>query len=263
MSIGEHDMSLRLKRTLWGLLTILDNFFLAFVTDRPRRVRFVNSVIAFTQREKLKDRFPTVAMPTQVAASHAAEIVLDPANSRPGSVAFSELCVLCALVRAKNARTVFEFGTFEGNTSYHFALNMPVDGRVYTVNLPPGAVPRLKSDDGDDLFHPAGGSRHRWEGTMVGAKVELLQSDSASLDVSAFTESMDLVFIDGGHSREYLENDTSLAFRMVRPGGLIVWHDYMVWNDVTTFLNAFSRGHHLEHIAGTSLVIYAHGDSHG
>jgi hypothetical protein len=65
------------------------------------------------------------------------------------------------------------------------------------------------------------------------------------------------VFIDGAHSAEYLENDTALALRMVRPGGIIVWHDYMVWNDVTTFLNAFSLRHTLQHLAGTSLVVHS------
>lgn len=35
----------------------------------------------------------------------------------------------------------------------------------------------------------------------------------------------DLVFIDSDHHTEFVERDTRLALRCVRPGGVIAWHD--------------------------------------
>jgi predicted O-methyltransferase YrrM len=238
------------------MVTIADNFVLAAATDRPRRVRFVNSVLAFAERERLHEGFPTVGTPAQIASTPGIDVVLKPAVERPGYVAFAELCVLAALVRSSGARRVFEFGTFDGNTSYHFALNTPADGLVFTVDIPSGVVPRLRTDKGDALFHPGEGIGYRWEGTSVAHKIQAIQSDSARLDIDLLVKSIDLVFIDGAHSAEYLKNDTALALRMARPGGMIVWHDYMVWNDVTTFLNALSLRHSLQHLAGTSLVVH-------
>jgi len=36
---------------------------------------------------------------------------------------------------------------------------------------------------------------------------------------------MDLVFVDGYHSYEYVKNDTEKGWEMLRPGGIIAWHD--------------------------------------
>jgi predicted O-methyltransferase YrrM len=36
---------------------------------------------------------------------------------------------------------------------------------------------------------------------------------------------MDLVFVDGAHSYEYVKNDTEKGWEMLRPGGIIAWHD--------------------------------------
>jgi hypothetical protein len=36
---------------------------------------------------------------------------------------------------------------------------------------------------------------------------------------------MDLIFVDGAHSYEYVKNDTVKGLEMLRPGGIIAWHD--------------------------------------
>ena len=38
---------------------------------------------------------------------------------------------------------------------------------------------------------------------------------------------MDLVFIDGGHTLELVQNDTKAAKQMVAKYGVIAWHDYL------------------------------------
>jgi hypothetical protein len=72
---------------------------------------------------------------------------------------------------------------------------------------------------------------------------------------------MDLIFIDGSHAHSYVESDTKKALRMIKPGGIIFWHDYRGSNrapGVFETLNAFSKTLKLVHIAGTSLVAYKH-----
>lgn len=47
----------------------------------------------------------------------------------------NSLTFLCQLVRLLSARRILEFGTFTGRTTYNLALNMPVDGRIYTMDI--------------------------------------------------------------------------------------------------------------------------------
>jgi predicted O-methyltransferase YrrM len=246
----------KLFRFLRGGAVIGDNFFLAFITDRPRRVRFVNSVLGFAEHERLKDRFPTEQLPRVLEQTERLDIVLSHLSHEPGNVAFAELCTLASLARARSARRVFEIGTFDGNTSYHLALNTPDDSQVFTIDIPPGSAPALKADAGDPLFREGKRPEYRWRGSAVADKIHPILADSARFDVAPYRQSMDMVFIDGAHSAEYIMNDTALALEMIRPGGIVVWHDYLVWNDVTSFLQKFCRDHQLSHLAGTSLVVY-------
>ena len=246
----------KLYRSLRGAAVMADNFFLAFITDRPRRVRFVNSVLGFAEHERIKDRFPTEQLPRILEHTERLDIALSHLSHEPGNVAFSELCTLVSLARVQSARRIFEFGTFDGNTSYHLALNTPDDSQIFTVDIPPGTAPALKDDAGDRSFRDARRVGYRWRGSDVANKIHPILTDSARLDVSPYRHSMDMVFVDGAHSAEYIRNDTSIALEMVRPGGIVVWHDYLVWNDVTTFLQKFSESHKLSYVAGTSLVIY-------
>ena len=246
----------KLARLSRGAGTIFDNFLLAYFTDRPRRVRFVNSVLGFAEHERLKERFPTVSIPSLFQGSPALQISIEPGTYIPGNVPMSELCVLCALARRISARRIFEFGTLNGNTAYHLALNTPEECEIFTLDIPEGVIPALKEDEGDGLFRREQAGGYRWLGSDVAKKIHPILSDSARLSVGPYERSMDMVFVDGSHSAKYIANDSRLALQMVRKGGIIVWHDYLVWNDVTTFLQKFSADHRLSHIAGTSLVIY-------
>jgi predicted O-methyltransferase YrrM len=50
--------------------------------------------------------------------------------------------------------------------------------------------------------------------------------DSRQWDTSAYPAGFfDSVFIDGGHDREVVISDTQKSLPLVRPGGLVLWHD--------------------------------------
>jgi len=66
-----------------------------------------------------------------------------------------------------------------------------------------------------------------------GKRVCQIYSDSREWDTRAYPDGFfDTVFIDGGHTADVVENDTTIATRLVRPGGLVMWHDFCPREDV-------------------------------
>lgn len=52
---------------------------------------------------------------------------------------------------------------------------------------------------------------------------------------------MDFVFVDGAHDYQSVRKDTENALRLLRPGGVILWHDYGVAEGVTLCLNELAK----------------------
>ena len=140
-----------------------------------------------------------------------------------------DLVGLCILCRALRPRTVFEIGTLNGYSALHLALNSPDDSTVYTVDLPAGPPrPSLKVTLSDVAHADRGAAttNYWFSGTEVESRIRTLHGDSATFDFSPWHEKVDLFFIDGAHSYEYVRADTENALRCVRPGGAIAWHDF-------------------------------------
>jgi hypothetical protein len=69
----------------------------------------------------------------------------------------------------------------------------------------------------------------------VGNRVCQIYSDTRTWDTRNYPRGFfDSAFIDGGHSYEIVANDTGLAIELVRPGGLVMWHDFCPLPEVTT-----------------------------
>jgi predicted O-methyltransferase YrrM len=230
------------------------NFVLCYFLDRARRVEFTNTVLSFDQRKRLVARFPTQELTEIFPDMSSLNVSLEDFRFKPGNVSFDELVVIATLTRHLKPKIVFEFGTFDGNTTLQMARNSPSDCVIYTLDLPEGQHrAMLRLDPGDTLM--MGNSMVRFQGREEARKIRVLRSDSATYDYSSLRKKVDLVFIDGAHSYEYVANDTEKGLEMLARGGVIVWHDYMVWNDVTDYLNERSGRLSLKHIRGTSLVM--------
>lgn len=67
-----------------------------------------------------------------------------------------------------------------------------------------------------------------------------------------------MIFVDGSHAYDYVMSDTREAIQMVTKGGVIIWHDYGIWEGVTRALeeieNKYKIG--LKNIGGTSFVYW-------
>ena len=70
-----------------------------------------------------------------------------------------------------------------------------------------------------------------------------------------------LVFVDGSHAYDYVVADTDTALRLVANKGMVIWHDYGVWDGVTRALEEIETSRHLglRHVRGTSLVVWQGG----
>lgn len=156
------------------------------------------------------------------------------------SISLVEAAALTALIHKINAKRIFEFGTYKGVSTTQLALNLPHDGMVFTLDLPEDhpayslAIPKvaeqqIAAEKGKGILIPHD----------LGEKVTFLRADSAKFDTTPYRESIDLIFVDGAHSYEYVKNDTVKGLEMLRSGGIIVWHDCTPSHpDVVRYLRA-------------------------
>jgi predicted O-methyltransferase YrrM len=178
-----------------------------------------------------------------------------------GNVSLQELVVINILINRYHAKTIFEIGTFDGRTTLNMAANAGPGARVYTLDLPRADVDSasLPLDAGDKQFVDKEASRVRFRRTDWEKEIVQLSGDSATFDYGPYTGKVDMVFIDGSHSYDYVKNDTEAALKIVNGSAVIVWHDYQpYWHGVVRYLNeAYARGgifKDLKHVEDTCLV---------
>lgn len=181
-----------------------------------------------------------------------------------GNVRLSELAVLAkAAANVTPGSSIIEIGTFDGRTTLNLAINSASSVPVITLDLPKDFTPKFPMNIGEYKLanKPISGARYRncapiW--SKDAARITQLLGDSAAFDWSPYHGKAGLVFVDGSHTYENVRNDCDVAFRLVAPGGMIIWHDYGVWEEVTRVLDEIemAKGLGLRHIRGTSLVIW-------
>ncbi|CAN5558477.1 hypothetical protein BH09GEM1_BH09GEM1_23840 [soil metagenome] len=178
-----------------------------------------------------------------------------------GGISDFETWVLSAM--AKQSMCIFEFGTCTGKTTYLLARNAPDSAKVTTLTLPPDHLETYVDGAGDArgdrvaALKESAFSSFYYQGTAVEGRVTQLFADSKAFDETPYLGKCDLIFIDGAHAASYVESDSRKALRMVKPGGLIFWHDYRGPGrspGVFRTLNMLAKELPLRHVAKTSLV---------
>lgn len=177
---------------------------------------------------------------------------------RTGSYS-TDLISLCQLCHALHPKTIFEIGTLRGYTALHLAMNSDPDCRIFTLDLPPGNTKpkvRLRTTLMDDLHCQMEVRDYYFGGTPHANRIQLLFGDSAAFDFSPYHREIDLFFIDGAHSYDYVRSDTKNALQCVRPGGVIAWHDFgrMGLNEVSKYILELSRSLAIYSVPGGSLA---------
>jgi predicted O-methyltransferase YrrM len=175
----------------------------------------------------------------------------------------ADIVNLCLLCRALKPATIFEIGTFSGYTALHFALNTPESTRIFTLDLPSDDAirPKLPTTTRDQSHvkysKPMRQEMHyAFSDTDVAHKITCLSGDSAEFDFSPYHDKMDLFFIDGAHSYDYVRSDTLNALRCCHQGSVIAWHDYgrSGVNGVSKWLHELAQKYEIYSIPGGSLA---------
>jgi hypothetical protein len=139
---------------------------------------------------------------------------------------------------------------------------MSPNANVYTLDLPADKVESVAGtmDKGNVHYvtnHVPGELFAKFE-SAGRAKITQLLGDSATFDYGPYRGQMDLVFIDGAHSYDYVRRDTDTALSLLRnEKGVIFWHDYDGCIGVIEYVDELARAHPeyaIKHIVGTKLA---------
>lgn len=164
-----------------------------------------------------------------------------------------EVEIIIALIANVRARSVIEFGVNEGRTAKLILANVPTVTFYQGIDVTPGGG-----------YVPAKSVQHRELPQRPGhfakddPRFRLVLRRRGSLDLTAADlMRCDVAFIDGDHGRVAVMHDTALARACVRPGGIIIWHDYNDGGtvDVREVLNDMARsGEDILHVEKTWLA---------
>ncbi|HEY7328472.1 MAG TPA: class I SAM-dependent methyltransferase [Gemmataceae bacterium] len=178
--------------------------------------------------------YPEVSLASLIDAHTSIRILEMPSHFF--NVMELELLALAALTRQAEAQVVFEFGTADGRTTRNLAANLAPCGHVYTLNLPLEDDPIHRQDS------PVG---HRFQNTAEARQITQLWGNSHKVDLSAYYNRCQVVFIDADHSEAGVALDSQSALHMVdRERGLIIWHDALRYG-VRKALPKLMRQEHL------------------
>ena len=131
----------------------------------------------------------------------------------------SELAPLVGIVAKLKPRAIVEIGTGRGGTLWAWCQVAADDATIVTINLPGGGFEVGDLDSATVRSYARGQQR-----------IEILPGDSHDPDVLAHASSLlgrqpDFVFVDGDHTYAGVQTDYQMYAPLLRPGGLIVFHD--------------------------------------
>ncbi len=162
-----------------------------------------------------------------------------------------EIEMLLWLVARVQPKAVLEFGVHEGMTARALLDNIKSIKSYQGIDAKPGYRPGCHVQRYEVPQHA---------GRLVNGdpRFELVLRPRGSLDLKASDlKPCDVAFIDGDHSAVAVIHDTELATALVRPGGLIIWHDYHDRRtvDVRDVLDdMYAKGRPLQRIDNTWLA---------
>lgn len=210
----------------------------------------------FETRRKLPATLLPEISPNEIMRESPAITIREP-EMVSGNVSLLEIALINTLIQKQKPKNLFEIGTFDGRTTLNMAANIS-EGTVYTLDLPVENVSTEFTITGDKKFVPNVSRKLRFTGKLEEQKIKRLFGDSAAFDFSPFKNQIDILFIDGAHTYEYVLNDTKKTEMLMREHGIVLWHDYGTWEGVTRALNELyqtnPRYQNLKHIKDTSLA---------
>lgn len=211
------------------------------VETEPYRTRWINTLSIFEIENKFQFSEKTI-YPDESLFKSLAHWKMETDDSP----------IFRYLYRNFKPKRHLEFGTWQG-AGVVYCLE-ECDATVWTINLPFGE----NQENGDSAYSGNGDSfglgtsmSSEWARKIglppqekyrsdsfgfigrfylekgLGHRVNQIYCDTTQWDISNYPKGFfDSVLIDGGHTPEIVASDTRKALELVRPGGLIMWHDF-------------------------------------
>ena len=202
-------------------------------------------------------------------------IIITPPLGIIGSLSLLEKTIICAFIKNRNCKKIFEFGTFLGSTTAMMALNSKKNCKIFSIDLPHSKNKRLKfsysrfnkikkifntsnQNENDNclkkVYDTFGSFYISKLKKKFKKKIQLLKNDSTKFNFTKFKNYFDIVFIDGGHNIEILKQDTRNALYITKKNGIIIWHDVgsKIHTDVNKYLITLKKK--IIHIDNTLLA---------
>ena len=164
-------------------------------------------------------------------------------------------------VRELKPRRVLEIGTAKGGTLYLWTCLATPDATIVSVDLPAGKYGGGYSPQRAAIYKRF---------ALPQQKVHLLRKDSHAPEtrdhvIDLFAgEPADFLFLDGDHSYEGVKQDWNFYAPMVRPGGLVAFHDIamnyeethvkQLWDEVKPSREHWEYAFHPKTIFGIGVI---------
>jgi len=146
------------------------------------------------------------------------------------------------------------------------ALNSSKNSKITTITLKQDNLTQIEKKKLDNkisfrnIKNESVYEKFLFSNELEEKKINVIFQNSLDFDESQYVNSMDLIFIDGGHTFSVVKNDTEKAFKMIKKDGIILWHDYILGKesskDVVRYLNQISKKKKIYSIENTSLCYF-------
>ena len=252
------------------ILLIATNIITIYLLNRKEiKKYFAKSFIKSVNLEKVNKIFESEKISENLYGPKKEVIVKSfcvPSGDKDivGKTSDYEAWILSSL--SKISKNIFEFGTCSGKTTTLMALNSPNDSKIITLTLDSNQAKNLSLDKQDNkvsirnIINESNYDKFIFSGKEYERKISVMFMDSRKLNADEYLNKFDLIFIDGGHTYSIIENDSIKAFKMIKAGGIILWHDYVPGKtsdkDVVKYLNKISKNKKIFHIENTSLCYF-------
>jgi predicted O-methyltransferase YrrM len=192
---------------------------------------------------------------------------IDPTFKIVGMTSNYESWILSCI--AKYSKNIFEFGTASGKTTALLALNSSQDAKIYSITLDPDSIDNynflVDKKESKALMNAKNESIYKrfiFSDMIIKNKIKVFFQDSTKFNDNIYKNSMDLIFIDGGHNYSCVRSDSEKSFNMIKKNGYIFWHDYVPRKKsvrgVHEYINEITKNKKIFHINNTSLCYYKH-----
>ena len=155
----------------------------------------------------------------------------------------SEIVALASLVQELRPKVIVEIGTYKGGTLYIWSRSNPQAELIVSIDLPGGqyggGYAKSRRKLYEEFLHDRGNTELRL--------IQRNSHEAATLkELLAIlgSRSVDFLFVDGDHTYEGVKRDYEMYGPLVRPGGMIAFHDihtrsqgaevYKLWAELKT-----------------------------